>query len=122
MSIDKVIAIFLTLAEISESESWNYQSLCENAVRSLRARLKPEINEEECGDSLNRAAAALAFIRYVQRNSSSGEYSGFKVGEISVNSAGSENAIGYAKAIWEDSLLEVSGLLKDDSFIFGRIL
>ena len=62
MSIDEVIAIFLKLAELSESERGNYQNLCEDAVRSLRARLKSDINEEECGDSLNRAAAALAFI------------------------------------------------------------
>ena len=68
MSIDEVIAIFLKLAELSESERGNYQNLCEDAVRSLRARLKSDINEEECGDSLNRAAAALAFIRYIQRN------------------------------------------------------
>ena len=39
MSIDEVIAIFLKLAELSESESGNYQNLCEDAVRSLRARL-----------------------------------------------------------------------------------
>lgn len=121
MSIDEVIAIFLKLAEISEAESKNYQSLCENAVRSLRARLKPDINEEECGDSLNRAAAALAFIRYVQRNLSNGEYTGFKVGEISVNSI-NENILKYAEAVWEDSLLEVKELLQDDGFIFGRIL
>lgn len=31
MSIDEVIAIFLKLAELSESESGNYQNLCEDA-------------------------------------------------------------------------------------------
>ena len=93
MNIDEVIAIFLKLAELSESESGNYQNLCENAVRSLRARLKSDINEEECGDNLNRAAAALAFIRYVQRNIANGEGGGFKVGEISVNSTNENSMI-----------------------------
>lgn len=121
MSIDEVIQIFLELAELSAVESGSYQSLCENAVRSLRARLKSDINEEECGDSLNRAAAALAFIRYVQRNIANGEDGGFKVGEISVNST-NENSMKYADAVWEDALLEVKAFLRDDDFIFGRIL
>lgn len=121
MNIDEVIAIFLKLAEIQEAESENYRSLCENAVRSLRARLKVDVNEEECGDSLNRAAAALAFIRYVQRNLANGEFGSFKVGEISVNSI-EGNFMKYAESVWEDSLLEINGFLKDDGFIFGRIL
>jgi len=121
MNIDEVIAIFLKLAELSESERGNYQNLCEDAVRSLRARLKSDINEEEYGDSLNRAAAALAFIRYVQRNIANGEGSGFKVGEISVNST-NENSMKYADAVWEDVLLEVKDFLRDDGFIFGRIV
>ena len=121
MNIDEVIEIFLKLAELSESESGNYQNLCENAVRSLRARLKSDINEEECGDNLNRAAAALAFIRYVQRNIANGEGGGFKVGEISVNST-NENSMKYADAVWEDVLLEVKDFLRDDGFIFGRIV
>lgn len=121
MSIDEVIVIFLKLAELPEAESQNYQSLCENAVRSLRARLKSDVNEEECGDSLNQAAAALAFIRYVQRNLANGECGGFKVGEISINST-DENSMRYADAVWEDALLEVKEFLRDDGFIFGRIL
>lgn len=121
MNIDEVIAIFLKLAELTETKSENYRSLCENAVRSLRARLRIDINEEECGDSLNQAAAALAFIRYVQRNLANGEFGGFKVGEISVNSA-EVNGMKYAEAVWGDSLLEIKNLLKDDGFIFGRIL
>lgn len=121
MNIDEVIVIFLKLAELSDSESGNYQNLCENAVRSLRARLKSDVNEEECGDSLNRAAAALAFIRYVQRNIANGESGGFKVGEISVSST-NEDSMKYAASVWEDALLEVRDFLYDDGFIFGRIL
>lgn len=121
MNIDEVIAVFLKIAGIPETESENYRNLCENAVRSLRARLKADINEEENDNSLNRAAAALAFIRYVRRNMADGEFAGFKVEEISVNSA--ENSVmKYAEAVWEDSLLEVKELLKDDGFIFRRIL
>lgn len=121
MNIDEVIAIFLKLAGITESESENYRNLCENAVRSLRARLKANINEEECSDSLNRAAAALAFIRYVQQSLANGEFGSFKVGEISINSS-ENNGIKYAEAVWEDSLLEIKNFLQDDGFIFGRIL
>ena len=49
------------------------------------------------------------------------EIGGFKVGEISVNST-NENSMKYADAVWEDVLLEIKDFLRDDGFIFGRIL
>lgn len=120
MNIDEVIAIFLKLAQLSESETEEYRNLCENAVRSLRARLKSDTDEEAGGDSLNRAAAALAFMRYVQRSVSSGEEN-FRAGEISVSSS-YKDGMKYAEAVWEDAMLEASGLLRDDGFVFGRII
>lgn len=121
MDLDEVFAIFVRLSGVLETEAEKYQYICKNAVHSLKVRLKDNIDESESGDSLNMAAAALAFKRYVQQSSANGESGGFKIGEITVNSSEKER-IKSADSIWNDALYDIKGLLRDDEFIFGRIL
>lgn len=121
MDINEVIAIFIKLSEVPETEAEQYRYICENAVRSLRARLKDNTNESESGDSLNMAAAALAFKRYVQLCSVNDEIGGFKIGEITVNST-ETSKINSAENILQDAMLDIKEFLRDDEFVFGRIL
>ncbi len=121
MDLNEVFSIFVRLADISEAEAEKYRFICENAVRSLRARLKDNIDESESGDSLNMAAAALAFKRYVLQGSASGELGGFTVGVIKVDPSRS-GKVSSAEDIWREALYDIKDLLRDDTFIFGRIL
>lgn len=121
MNLNEIIAIFIKLSGISETEADQYRYICENAVRSLRARLKDNISESESGDSLNMAAAALAFKRYVQQNSANGEIDSFKIGEITVSSS-KTGIIASAEDIFQEALFDIKELLRDDGFVFGRIL
>lgn len=121
MELDKVLAIFMKLSGLSEKEAEEYRYICENAVRSLRARLKDNIDESESGDSLNTAAAALAFKRYVQQDSALGGSGSFKIGEITVNSSETVR-LASAENIWNEALYDIMELLRDDGFVFGRIV
>lgn len=118
MDFREVYERFLLISGLDESEASCWAVLCREAQAQLRRMLRPNVNEEENGRRLSTAAAALALYKMALCSAGEGITS-FKAGDISVTTQ--ETLTARGEAAWKTAKAEISDLLEDDMFFFGRV-
>lgn len=120
MKTVKIVEMFAALAGIPAEEGMAYYALCKGAEESLRVRLIDTDSELLYENELNRAAAALAYYRYVLVKAAQMPSGGYQVRDIRVGGVGSANTEA-ASVLWVQALNDIRALIKDTDFVFRRI-
>lgn len=113
VSINRVVDAFLVLTgkkALSEG-----RVLCSTAAETLESWLDRSKDISAHNESVNYAAACMAFYRYTLENA--GDTTSIKAGDITVKEE-SESTVGYAKILMDDALKAVEHLLKCKRFAF----
>lgn len=121
MNLNEIIKRFSIIADLSWEEASPWASVCEDASIEIKSKLRNDVNEEKNERRLNAAAAALAFYRYVLYRCSGGGMESFTAGEIRIKTD-AKNHAKMAYNVWLDAKYSISDLLKDDDFMFERII
>lgn len=122
MELDKILERFAIISNLSAEESQKWSPLCEEAWLEITSNLKDGVNQEENARRLNSASAALAFYRYIlYSTSNSGGAESFAAGELRIKTDTSR-MINNAKKVWQDAKRSIADILKDENFMFERII
>lgn len=120
MELEVVFLTFVKLSGLNVADASEYRFLCEAAVRYLKSRLKDDTDSGKYADSLNYAAAASAYYRYVLRKLSDEPSSELRVGEI-LSKRNTLDEIKAAELLCRQAFNDIGMLLKDDGFVFEAI-
>lgn len=120
MSFYYVLKRFELLSGLEGDELSKWTSVCREAMEQVRDMVC--ISETELTDShklrLAYAAGALAFYKYCSFTSLN-EPESFQAGEVRVKA--NPLRIQRAKALFEEELRGLSGVVRDSGFYFGRV-
>lgn len=115
ISIDRVVDAFLVLA--GENALKEGRVLCNTSAETLESWLDHSKDIALGQDSLNYAAACMAFYRHTLKNA--GDGTNIKAGDITVRSD-SNATVEYAKNLMDDAVKSVEHLLKCKRFAFVK--
>ncbi len=121
MDLQEILKRFSTIANLSWDEAAHWATICEDSYSEIKNHLRDGVDENEHSRRLNVAAAALAFYKYVSYRASGGGMESFTAGEIRIKTNVEAN-IKIAYSVWKDAKMAISDLLKDDNFVFERIV
>ncbi len=121
MNLQETLERFSIIANLSMDEVSPWIPLCEDACEEIKNHLKKEVSAEENSRRLNVAAAALAFYRYVLYKASGGGMESFAAGELRIKT-NAPASVKMAYNVWKDAKNAIADLLKDDEFVFERIV
>ena len=122
MDLYEIIKRFSIIFGLSSDEIAPWTSICEDACIEIRKNLRENVVEEDHSRRLNAAAAALAFYRYIlYSTSNSGGAESFAAGELRIKTDTSR-MINNAKKVWQDAKRSIADILKDENFMFERII
>ncbi len=121
MDLHEIIKKFSIITGLSDEEVSPWTSICEDACLEIRKNLREDADEESNSRRLNAAAAALAFYRYVLYCSSGGGVESFTTGEIRVKTD-AQTSVKIAYTAWIDAKRSIADILKDEDFMFERIV
>lgn len=116
----KIVELFAALARISAEDGMAYYALCKGAEESLRVMLIDKNSEVLYENELCRAAAALAYYRYVLVKAAETPGGGYQVKDIHIGGVSAVNTEA-AKILWIQALNDIKDLVKDTDFVFRRI-
>lgn len=113
---DSILARFAQMAELTQEQAENWETLCADAEAELSPGLREEAGD---GGALFRAAcAALAFYRYSMLCACGGEES-FSAGEIRVTRG--PGGVKAAERLWLSARRAAAPVFRDDGFYFHRV-
>ena len=112
------------LTEIDADEKECVEAVCQKALDEINAKLKPDV--ELTDPRITSAAAGIAFYSLcVKRsgNKKENDMSAFKAGDLSVSFSESSptEQLSLAKEIRDKAMLDLTPLLKDYGFFFGKV-
>lgn len=121
MNLEKILEKFSIISGItSPEEIAPWITVCEDAYIDIKTNLKDDVDLEKHSRRLNSAAASLAFYRYVLYQASSGAHT-FTAGEIRIRTD-IKTSVKLAHNVWLDAKRGIADLLKDEEFVFERIV
>ncbi len=120
MKTVKIVEGFARLAGMSAEDGMAHYDLCKGAEESVRVMLVDSNSEVLYESALTRAAAALAYYRYVLVKASNMPNGGYQVKDIRIGGVNAIN-IEAAKTMWIQALNDIKGLVKDGNFMFRRV-
>ena len=116
MDLNKIIARFAVLADLSISQTSAFTDICSDSMGYIsKITAIDEPTESDIG-MLEGAAAALSFYKYTLFLMGSGSARGFSAGDFSLDGLGA--AADHALSLWMQAKKEISHLIKDDDFTF----
>ncbi|MGN0537245.1 MAG: hypothetical protein ACI4M3_04645, partial [Acutalibacteraceae bacterium] len=116
----KIVELFADLVGVSAEEGMAYYALCKGAEESLRVMLVDKNSEVLYENELCRAAAALAYYRYVLVKTAKMPSGGYQIKDIHVGGVSAVNTEA-ARILWVQALNDIKDLVKDTDFVFRRI-
>ena len=114
-----VLECLHTLLPLSDDERTDVLPLCRAAADEVRERLKPDADPAD--PRLSRAAAGIAYYRYLLRkNAQDADMTFFKAGDVTVHRGGTTPEVRGAQV--RDEMMEAAlPLLRDERFLFRVI-
>ncbi len=112
--IEKMLELARQLAAVGEGEMEVLRLLCAGAERELRARLRPGLSPEECGEAFPLAGAWLALAGLEGTRE---EPASFSAGDLTVRSSGRDRSGWYREQAWET----LRPWMRDESFSFRGV-
>ncbi len=112
------------LTEIDEEEKECIEAVCQQALDEINAKLKPDV--ELTDPRITSAATGVAFYNLCIKRSAGrkeNDMSSFKAGDLSVsfNEGGFSEQLSLAKEIRDKATLDLTPLLADNGFFFGKV-
>lgn len=116
MDLNRIIARFAVLADLSISQTADFTDICTDSMGYIaKITAVDEPSESDIG-ILEGAAAVLSFYKYTLFLIGSGSARGFSAGDFSLDGLGT--AADHALSLWIQAKKEISHLIKDDGFTF----
>ncbi|MBQ8784255.1 MAG: hypothetical protein IJZ57_10855 [Clostridia bacterium] len=112
------------LTDIADSEKETAEAICQRALDEINAKLKPEV--EQTDPRIAAAAAGIAFYKLCIKRcgiQKEAEMTSFKAGDLSISysTADAKEQLSLAKEICDKAMLEITPLLSDNGFYFGKV-
>ncbi|NLJ30344.1 MAG: hypothetical protein GX424_01860 [Clostridiales bacterium] len=117
MKLCDVLERFAMMAGLSGEEAAKYGVLCEDAMEQTTRRAAD--TDAEADKPLCAAAAALALYRWALVRAAA-EPQEFAAGDVKIDLGGVSPEA--AKKVWEQAEAAAAPYLRDDDFLFRRIL
>ena len=120
MDRENVFELFCRLTGLGTSEAESLVFLCDTACDYVLSRIRNDADINAAGDSLELAAASLAYYRFVLWSVTDGLVGDIRVGDISVKASGI-NAVAAAEKLCRGAFDSAAAYLEDEGFVFGGI-
>lgn len=112
------------LTDIEQSEKEMSETICRHCLDEIHTLLRPDV--EQTDPRIVAAAAGRAFYNLLVKRTwlqEESKMSSFKAGDLSISydSATTPEQLLCAKEIRDKTMLELTPLLKDNGFYFGKV-
>ena len=119
--LQEVLDRFALIANLSADEVTPWIEICEDSISEIESNLRENIDQELNSRRLEAAAAGLSFYKSSLYRSSWAGMESFSAGELRIKTNSSEN-VKRAYKVWQEAKNSIYDLLKDNNFVFERIV
>ncbi len=119
MDVMLVWDAFRNIAGLTEEEAKPWLPLCHWAIASVFGRLRPNVDLAENQTVLCHAAAAMAYYKYVLRQTAQNNGADFSVGDVTIKEHAAES-LKAAQGLYELSVGAIAHLY-EDGFAFMEV-